>query len=328
MAFEGNRKIRLVFNFGGHNSAADARAVAPVLKRFKPHVVCIEAAEGSDRVARALEVKYLRGEPMGDDSFNLALIKTLRKQGVQRIHLLERFSDRAAEKYGKRMEEAKEVQASAYDAFGNGNPDKAIMLHIRAIKLYSEAINDRETAIKLGLGNLHQVLSRKYPELASEGEIRVVVNYGAGHTPIYRSAKQMGFKEVTRAISLPHYYPLSGAQMRISSFGIQGKLTADDVARGMLASVIAKAADRAGASISHANAFGNLAVKNVTLKQFRRMSSEVASTGNFGRMLKKEGIPIPRSARQVRKFLQSKRIPVEPTWLQTTLTTLRQKLRS
>ncbi len=307
-----NRRIKLLFNFGPHGSKEDFEDIKPLLREFKPHAVCLEEAGGTEQDAQKIEHSYVAGKDNLLDEEAKALHASLRHHGVKRVFILERLP----ESLDQSLASTEHFGQQGINAFFEGKPMTAIAWYRSAIQISRDMQRTREASIKQTLSNLYSNLVKHFPELEKERELRVVIRYGAAHTPIYRAAKGMNFKEVKRKMRNPVYFYGSAIHDRRAAFGLPDKNSDEEIARTLLTDLLATHSANVGAGYSNSSAFANLLSRKFTLKQFKRISNRCAQAKTeyqgmaLYEALTAEGIALPRSREEVEEFLRRRRIPL------------------
>ena len=274
----GNKKLKIIFNFGPHAKAADAMPLEPIMREFRPHVVCIELEATGENRAKRLEEKYysLPPEALSLGSFTdfVKAEREVLKKYRPTVFVLERFlSDELSDKVMALTRRQIDSSVAVDAALAAGDAGAAIRAHRELMQAEGEHVALRERGIKAILSNLHGSLVKRYPELAKEKEIRVVVRYGGAHTTLYQHARAVGFGGVERKVMTPLYFDPSTVAVRHALFGLPRKHSEVDVARNLAAGLLAVYAENLGANSSNSAAFGNLFAKKVNLDQVHRIVS-------------------------------------------------------
>ena len=341
----GNKKLKVFFNLGPHATAANARKLEPIVRDFKPHVVCIELETTGENRAKQLEERYysLPPEKLSLGSFTdfvKAEQDVLRKYHPK-VFVLERFlSEELFDKFIELTKRQIDSSVAVDTALAAGDAGAAIRAHRELIQAEGETAELRERGIKAILSDLHGSLVRRYPELANEKEIRVVVRYGGAHTTLYQHARTVGFSGVERKVMTPLYFDSSTVVVRHALFGLSRKHSDADVAKNLAAGLLAVYAENLGANSGNSAAFGNLFAKKVNLDQFHQILSsgglrpqlrtaepdpwnvlsqeavrqEAQSisqdaeryTRDLPALFQREGIKLPASKQEVHAFLEKK----------------------
>ncbi len=327
-----NKRIRVIFQFGRHKTQQDALKIEPLLEKFKPHVFCMENAGSTEANARAGEEFFLKGQLRGGDPFTAGIQQILRKH-VDRVFTIEKLPEKDADWIRHNSIVREKKRKAAIREFLAGQSESAVEQYRQFIELGVREDKTREEIIKSTLSNFHDLLLRRFPELEKENEIRVVVYYGATHTPIYRHAKSSGFAEVKREMEKPYYFALRSAIIRGATFSRLARDRAtgartriwpprrdsnEDIARALLGEVLGKHASAQGVSYLNGSVFGNLFAKKVSLEQFHRISTNVGKfSGNYGAIgpplqtaLEVEKMSLPMSKEEVHRFLRNQKIPL------------------
>ncbi len=312
------KPIKFYFDLGAHTTAEDAYRLDPILRDFKPHVVCLEVAGATPTKARLVERIYSEDNPKEKqilDERNKALHDVIRRYRPF-IHVLERFSEDEAKKAKERKFGMTENSKWSEFLFFNGAHDDALDTHQKYLDMWAAENVERERRIKEALFKLPEDLEQKYPQLKNEKELRIVVNYGDLHTPISHFASRLG--SVKRNLASPHYFLPTEVYVRLHTLGLSHKVTRDHVARALVGGFLSALAMQR--EVNHANsaAFANLVVRNLTVDQYRRISRETAKYQHrgmekidaFRKAVEQEGLVFPASKAQVHSYLQKKRIPL------------------
>ncbi len=309
----GNKRLKVIFHFGKHATVEDAKEITPILEEFKPHVVCPEGAFATEEKARKWEDDWLNNRFAPADEYGGALAKSLILSRVKRIFLLERFnqakSDTTRASWGVFINKSSDSD----DAFYAGLPEKVLEHYDKAVDAMVKSSVSRELEMKRVLSNFYGQLVQRYPELSKEPEVRVVVNCGGAHTPVFKAARKMGFGEVQRKMKAPYYFSAFLVPMRMATFGKQRKRDKDTLAREVLNFHYGNlVSDKTKSSDANTNAFVNLATKKLGFDTLQRVSKAVSSHSNprsneaIELALKAEGVPVPQSKAEVHAFLEKK----------------------
>ncbi|NYZ75613.1 hypothetical protein H0O03_05115 [Candidatus Micrarchaeota archaeon] len=308
----GNKKLKVIFNFGWHRKAADAMPLEPILRNFRPHVVCIEEMGFERKQAEQAEENFYSLQPKSGafSAFSKAQHELLGKYRPK-IYFLERFEPRETDEIFDLAGKQVNSQEAAYAALDEGNTDLALRQYREYLQASVKEVVRRESAIKSVLSRLHSSLVKRYPELAKEKEIRVVVRYGGAHTSLYKQARKIGFGGVERKMPTPAYYLPSEAFVRRSAFGLPQDFSDAEVARTITAEALSTYAKRLGTNLENSAAFGNLLGKKTNLGQFRRIFSEgIGKESDRSAVMRtrfqQEGIKLPASTQEVHAFLEKR----------------------
>ncbi len=310
-----NKRLKVLFHFGAHSTPEQAEEAVLTVMNFKPHVVCPEHAFATEQEARETEKMYYHPNIRFYSPHADALRDALVQLGKPKIFVLERFTPEQGRHLLDLDNRSDANRGAARLMFLLGNPAKAIEMFRQHLQDWTELHMERENAIKRILSDFHRRLVERYPDLAREKEIRVVVSYGSAHTPLYMHGKNSGFGQVTRYVPAPTYFISSDAHVRRATFGKKPKYGDEEVAQALLSEVLTIRAMQQGAGNSNAAAFGNIAARRFSLADIANLSREmgrdfVGRRTVFERHLQQRGIPFPASAEQVRDFLRKKRIPL------------------
>ncbi len=314
----GNKRIKLVFRFAGHEVARDAEGIKPLLRDFDPHVVCLESLSTTRESARAIEEEHAAGKLRLESEHATTLHKLIREHSRARVFLLERYSYRDSQRVERWHKESSDSANAAGELFLAGHSREALNAYTKAICTVVKSDAFREKHVNKTISNLHKVLTCRFPELKKEKEIRVAVNFGSAHTPLYKHAVKRGFASVGRVMS-SYYFAAPHALARNATFGLRRKFNREEIAKALLASLFTIYASNLGTSEGNANAFGNILARRFSLEEFHRISSGAldASTyfGNddqrvFQEALASEGIALPNSREEVHDFLKKRGIPL------------------
>ncbi len=323
----GHKKLKVMFVFGPHGTAKDVEPLGQALRDFKPHVVCPESAfeSGGESANKKENEFYVHSASTEGDEFETALRKELAKQ-KPRIFLLERFQSRVANtaRWDEHMREALYVKVLNHFFVGRA-PAQTLDGYRSYLKSLAGAQVEREKRIELFLSDFHRALTKRFPELASEKEIRVVINYGTSHTPIFKFSRSLGFGRVERRMhTKPVYYFPSNVYVRRVTFGLNAEnqlFSDEDVARYFLGSLLAHHASEVGSNLDNASAFGNLLSRKLSLQHYNNISSFFAGTRAHTEEERKnalvaafarEGISLPSSKEGVHDFLKRRGIRLAP----------------
>lgn len=313
-----NRKIKVLFHFGSHGSADHARAVAPVLRDFKPHVVCLEDAFQSEEGARKIEGAFyqLPRERLSD--FH-AGIRDLLEKDKPRVFILERFALKESRMGRVIRSDVESFRTKAVAAFLGGDSQQALYYYRGYWDIITHLNKKREKQIKDNLSKLHGLLTNRFPELAREREIRVVVNYGSVHTSIFKHALGVGFSEARRRMLKPAYFTPSHSYFRRGLFGLPVNSSDEEIARVFLGDLIVDHFAGSGANPSNVSAFANILSRKFTLDQFRMVSQHLAQVKPKARgevekathnAFALAGINLPTNKEEIHAFLEKRRIPL------------------
>lgn len=309
--FPGSGNVRLLFHFSPHATAQDANGLDPVMKEFKPHVLCIEEGLAYEEEAQRVEAFFSARNKYAkyDDEYEEALHQVIRKH-KPRVFVLERFP----------LEESLELTklhpslVKAADAFFKGKPEQALSEAREALEKYAAQTRRREEHIAKKLTNIRELLVARFPELSKEKELRVVVKYGTAHTSLYAHATKQGMT-AGRAISTPYYFPTFQALVRKYIFEKEAKANNEELARALVGDVISARLRKIGVGGSNRAAFANLVVRNLSIEQFRNISDAIRRSNKklstaIEDSLTEHGIPIPITKYGVHKFLRQRGIPL------------------
>ncbi|MFH0713814.1 MAG: twin-arginine translocation signal domain-containing protein [Candidatus Micrarchaeota archaeon] len=312
---EGNKRIKLHFQFGPHETSSDAEQIVPSLRDFKPHVVCIETAASTESDSLLIENLYNTLDAIDSgDIFDCAFKQALSSHAPNaKIFVLERFknakdSDDIYEAHNRAMQLKDESMLAM-----RRNPKRALALHRKGLQLEAETNVAREKEAKRVLSDFYSHLIARHPSLKAEKELRVVVQYGAAHTALFAKAKKMGFAATSRTLATPDYFPPNVAFIRKATFGLPLKLSDEETARSLVSGILFSLALAAGANSENSAAFGNTAAKLVTLGKFGRICEDLKDPHpyiSYTEALRRNGLVVPQSAGEVNTFLQKRRIPL------------------
>ncbi len=316
----GNGKIKLFFDLSYHGSKEDARRLEPILRDFKPHVVCFEQTLSSRESARRQQslITSTRFGVTGDHpqhNFVREMHRLFRKHNIRRAFVLERASHDVSNEIGKKQKQSAELGDRAIALFFNGNSTAAIKVFRKSVELDALTVRKREHSAKRVISNLYAELIKEFPELAHEGEIRVAVKYGVMHTALYKHALQSGFKDVRRIVR-PTVFDLESAHVRSVLFGLNPPQTDQDTARLIVSSLIMSQGNRLGVSPDRMDRYSNAIALGVTLAQFRRISKKLAEkqAPTIVSAFRSEGIPFPETKKEINDFLSKRKQLVPENW--------------
>ncbi|MEW5955455.1 MAG: hypothetical protein AB1626_02865 [Candidatus Micrarchaeota archaeon] len=315
----GNKKLKIVFQFGKHETAVDARQLEPVLRDFKPHVVSVEWW-GVDKDAESFEKRIYSPLFNPDEEFAVSDFSReqhrLLKQYRPRIFVLERMVKEAIDNYVNWTAEGTIHAYAAIGAMSMGDAQGVIDEYRQYLMAETKSNALREAQIKSALSDLHDSLTLRYPELAREKEIRIAVQYGSAHTPIYEHARRVGFGSVGRKMLTPAYYPATSAFVRRATFGKPQDYSDAEVARTFTADMLLQYAKQLGTNDNNSAAFGNLFAKKIGFDKFHRIFASVAAEpwqekGFFDPRIwqaafAKHGVKLPASKEEVHAFLEKR----------------------
>ncbi|HIH20529.1 TPA: hypothetical protein HA244_04650 [Candidatus Micrarchaeota archaeon] len=218
-------KIRILFHYGAHGTAEDAKHIEKLLKEFKPHIYAGEGAmdngEAEHNESIELARKYARAKREllsqmreGDDTFHEKEMEgivnvpglwmtTMEKMGWLK-KLASRIHKKTASFYANRWQ----------TAFFNGNFERALKNYHHEEKAISRRSALRESQIVRNCEKIAREAIKRRPELAKEGEIRVYVKLGQLHRATYAELKRRGTVQVERAYDYSPVIPAKGATIR------------------------------------------------------------------------------------------------------------------
>ncbi len=311
-----NKRIKLVFQFGAHGSEKDAEEMRALLNKFKPHVVGIEHTGLHEQLAIEKEEEYKKTHrspyaPFEESSFGKQRFTVLSETNVPRIFFMERFTlEQGATVLGK-IFDAGSFHDKAIQLFGRGRAAEAVEALRQGLELDIKSNKMREKHINNTLSNLHATLTKRFPELEREPEIRVVIRYGALHTPLFRQALKSGYGAAKREMKTPTYYLLGDALVRRATFGLPQKTDKNSLAQAFIAGLIAFKTRGLTRSLNNSAAFANLAARRFNYDDFVRISQRVAKQKEplfiaFEEAMKEEGVHIPRTKEELRTVLARK----------------------
>lgn len=315
----GNKKIEVVFRLAPHHRNIPDKEFGTVVKKVKPHVVCLEAALETHKKAVEFEEHYRKGpiNEEGQNAHTRHILEVLRRNKVERVFSLERLVDeKKADELLRGFFDSNRSEYLADGFFLRGDPYTAINFFTESVKYMIEVQPFREAEVKRVMSRLYEHLIKRYPELAKEKSIRVVIKYGGLHTHLYEAAKKQGFGSVKRSQEKPTYFDWNSALQRAACFGLPVKTDRNTMARTMLASLIIEAIrEKTGIDVYTANAFSNSLTRRIDFKEFSRICELVAErfySGDsqlpFWEGMKKAGYYLPETKAEVEDYLRKKQI--------------------
>lgn len=241
-------KIRILFHYGAHNTAEDARNIGKVLAEFKPQVYSWEdssnasAPDALKRMSR--EVSRAKKDPqarrdllrraeLGSTNPEFAVRQVgeiIDAYKLHRLFCMEYDKSRAPTRAHQQALDA------ARRAFARGEWEEALEKAHESAGLSLKASKERDASIVKNAETLAEQLVALHPELAGEGEIRVYARIGTGHTPAYHAIRKRGISVERVFDSKP---AVVAAESRLWA-NLEGRTAADPRHRTALARYILK----------------------------------------------------------------------------------------
>ncbi|MFH0922454.1 MAG: hypothetical protein V1811_00170, partial [Candidatus Micrarchaeota archaeon] len=230
-----NARLNTVFHFTAHQTAGDLKRAVGTIEKFKPHVVCIEAAFIPGEEAHAIERNFEHGIIGYGSPFNVHLARYVRNAQAK-LFMLERYSKDQSAKGVEKLNAADELAEEARQHILAGRPKEALETYGKVFEADAEIDALRENHVKKNISQLQGLLLSNYPELAREKEIRVMIVFGRAHTGIYHHAKREGIKSRIET----EFGPFNPANelLRKRSFGLVTKPTPLDIAKAALGGLL------------------------------------------------------------------------------------------
>lgn len=319
-----NKRIKLVFHFGSHVTKEHGADIEPLLKKYRPQVVCTELAAKSETDAREFEDLYYLSKlrPLqGHKQYMEALRDVLRRNGRPRVFSLERFSDRESKEINEKFNAL--LKKGKNRLFISGKSSEAISDYRNTLESFAELTRRRNREIKRVMTNLHGEVVSRFPELSREKKLTILVRYGTAHAPIFNHALAGGFGEVIGKVpelaSVMRYEDPSLAFAFNLEFNLPRDESDAEIARLLLTRGLASAAERCGVGYYNAILFSVESVKHITLGQFKQLSSLISQYIASGKTEKQalrdahatQNIIYPQSKEEVYEFLRQKRISLK-----------------
>lgn len=199
--------IRLIFSFTSHDPAGDERLLS-VLDEVKPHVYVPETASFTKGEAEELErsmnqeIGRLKALPAARRMDALGAIRVAIKANRRLLHpyaplihgvrilTFERHTPQRATIIDRWYGDALRKSRDAEELFLKGQFKQAIDAYREGSQLVVKHDLERETQIREGAIGIRRELLKRFPDLNSEKEIRVLVRLGWSHAPIYAQLKK------------------------------------------------------------------------------------------------------------------------------------------
>jgi len=207
------QRTRLLFSFGGHNRAGDARSLRQAFERFQPHVFVMEDRIGEEsRLAsiragnewvtrartdaeerRALATQVLgRTDPnsvaFGKEQLELTL------QHPVRVFTLEAYGKGELEQIENTYAVGQLNSTIVLSLLADGNVERAEEVMLTAIEVEAQANHLRDMNIQTHLATLGTDVAVCFPELMEEEDVRILIRYGQAHAVIAAYAQGLGFE--------------------------------------------------------------------------------------------------------------------------------------
>ncbi len=311
----GNHLLDVVFQFRPHRHARDAESLDKLVKKFRPHVLCIEAAHASEAHAREIEEVHSQDSPL-----QLKHYTDFQKaeHGIARKHklpvaVLERFPKYKSRELVELSLLSDEKQLESRNAFFEGNEEEALQLVREVVDIENRYNLTREKEVNRHVSRLYEFLVKRFPEFKRKDKIKVLVRYGPAHTQLYSHAKKSDFALLKRDVEVPIYFPPLVVEARRELFGLPRRKDDAELARLILATEITEHAYLAGVNAMNSVAFGNLLAKRFTLEQFRRICKRFSVVNQrhgaakaMQEALKQEGIKLPMTREEVHAWLEKR----------------------
>ncbi len=342
----GNKKISVVFYSSHRENIHDANKLRPVLKSFNPHVLCIDHIAAGEIYARQLEDDFAKGNIAAGDIYRKKLREVVNEHGGARLFVLDRFSDKDAKTFTRIGLASHQAQGEAFIAFRSGNADHAIEKFTKALEQWEKLSTARHSRAKQVISNLRTELVRRYPELAKEKDLRVVISVEPWLTPLYLHVLKSGFANVTQKVTVkikmktgreeevnyPRYsrHYLNPVESHVFKAIMQEKplsLSQEEVARALLGIMLTEHSRGLGVNSFNSAAFANIAVSGVSLALFKRLSNTLKGEKDVKqpafmtvgkpaplpallKALESEGIKLPNTSDDIYLFLRRNNVPL------------------
>ncbi len=316
-----NSRIRLVFQFENHGTREHGVSIEPLLKKYRPQVVCRELAAKSETNARHFEdIFYSRKI---DDPYYGAFQDVLRRNGKPRVFSLERFSDRESKEINEKFKVLLQ-QPTSFRLFMVGKSSEAISEFRQYLEGVAELQHRRNSEVNRVMSKLHAELVSRFPELSKEKKLTVLVRYGTAHAHILNHALGAGFGEVVGKMPEPALAVRKLHPHDVFSIRREWNLPRDEsdgeIARLLLTNALTGIALHHGVEFEDAIWFSAESVKHITLGQFKQLSALTSQHIASGKKemqairaaLATHNIIYPLSKEEVHEFLRQKRIPLTP----------------
>ncbi|MFH0713186.1 MAG: hypothetical protein V1722_01505 [Candidatus Micrarchaeota archaeon] len=312
----GGDKHKFLFYFSPHRDIRDVRHLFPIVEQFKPHVVCIEHAHSTLDEAKLVESMLTISPHLIGDSYH-AGVYAVTRPFRPKVIVLERFDPQEAKRIEELYAAADEMDSQVMNLFYDGKLADATKLLRESLTKRTEATLVRERFVKDALHALPETVASRFPDLASQKQLRVLVAYGGTHSSIFSSASEQD-RQKERFITKPNYLSAIDAHLRRASFRRPSKLSEAALGKSLANIILAMHVATLGVNRSNANAFGCTMAKNINTSRLQAVSQELeklngvkmSDVGRLRLAFKKSGVVIPRTKLGVHSFLREHRIPL------------------
>ena len=322
-----NSRVELLFSFGSHTAETDLSSFDKLVHDFSPHVVCTENAFGTIEGAHLLENDYLQKHRAGITHSNrVGFIgnqeDVLLKNKVPRIFMLERRNLTTAQGASEALHDMvidPLIFRTALSLFITGHADDAVDTYTAYMKSKESGFNLRYGEMRKSISNLHSEIIHRYPELVNESKLKILVRYGAFHTPLFKYALSQSFSKVSRSTQ-PTVYQIGFSHQRGKLLGKTRELTSDELAQGFASAFFNTqfhtwtGGSTAAHNLANVTAATNIVARKITLEKLRRIADYIKDKEKdyttIKSALEREGIKIPNASHEgIKEFLARNSIP-------------------